>query len=309
MSDLDKVLVTGASGFLGYSICNDPKSIYGSTIGVSKSTRVPVGTKSYVADITDARSMHEIIAENSPTAIIHTAARSIVRDCEINPGPAFQVNVLGTINILEAARQLQLDIPIVVLETDKVYGQQPKDCIPTHERHELLGNSPYEYSKVMTAQVCEFYRNYYGMRIYSLRPANLYGLHDMNLSRIVPGTFSKIKNGETPIVFTDSRTQLREYVYVNDVVEIIGEMITSRPPVGAYNISSGEVMSPEQVIREILDATRSPLGINVVEKPFEFKEIHTQRLSGDKLDRNLGYQFTPFKTAIAEIWSQMQKTA
>lgn len=304
MSTLDKVLVTGASGFLGYSICNDPWKPYGSVIGVSKSTRVPVGNKSYVADITDANQLREIVAENSPSAIIHTAARSIVRDCEINPGAAFHHNVLGTINVLEAARNLQTDIPVVVLETDKVYGQQPPECIPTNETHALLGNSPYEYSKVMTAQVCEFYRSYYGMKIYSLRPANLYGVHDMNLSRIVPGTFARIAAGEAPTVFTDSRTQLREYVFVDDVVDIIAMLITMQPEPGAYNISSGDVMNPEQVINAIIEVTGSNVGINVVEKPFRFNEIQSQRLCGEKLQRTLGYTFTPFQSAIKQIWAQ-----
>jgi len=304
---MTKTLITGASGFLGSTIINDFALYFGDIVACSRSFQPITNprSKSYAVDVCSADFV-DIVQENSPTAIIHTAARSIVRDCEQNPAQAFMSNVQGTVNVLEAARKTGLDIPVVVLETDKVYGQQPPENIPTSEQHPLLGFSPYEYSKVLTANVCEFYRNYYGMRVYSMRPANIYGYWDTNKSRIVPGTFTKLMCNQSPVVFTDSKDQLREYVYVNDVVEMIHRLMYVNAPPGAYNVSSGIVKSPEQVIKSIIDVTGIEILLTTIEKPFEFQEIQSQALNGEKLlDAVGGFTFTPMEDALEYMWEDI----
>lgn len=305
-----KTLITGSSGFLGSTLVNDFHSLLGDIVAVSRSQQhIPHrGVKSYAVDICSPEFV-DIVQENSPTAIIHTAARSIVRDCEQNPAQAFMMNVQGTVNVLEAARKTGLDIPVVVLETDKVYGQQPPENIPTKEEHPLLGWSPYEYSKVLTANVCEFYRGYYGMKLYSLRPANIYGYWDSNKSRIIPGTFTKLLRGESPIVYSDSKDQLREYVYVDDACNIIASLIGGNHTPGAYNISSGIVKSPVDIIESIIATTGIDIPLTIVEKPFAFSEIHNQALSGEKLDNELGmpFKYTSLEYALAKMWNEIQE--
>lgn len=306
-----KTLITGSSGFLGTTLVNDFGSYLGDIVAVSRSINRPEArhVRNYAADVTSS-FFSDIVQETAPSAIIHTAARSIVRDCEQNPSQAFHQNVQGTVNVLEAARRLGTDIPVVVLETDKVYGQQPEENIPTTEEHPLLGFSPYEYSKVLTAGVCDFYRQYYGMKVYSLRPANIFGYWDTNKSRIIPGTFTRILKSERPIIFTDSMDQLREYVFVNDLCDIITGLLASDDvPAGAYNISSGQVFSAKQVIDTILDQTGATyLQAEIVEKPFVFKEIKHQALSGAKLESVWGrpLEFTPFDSAVAAMWDRIQ---
>lgn len=305
-----KTLITGSSGFLGATLVNDFGQELGDVVAVSRSISRPDkrGVKNYAVDICDPKFI-DIVQESGPSAIIHTAARSIVRDCEQNPSQAFHQNVQGTVNVLEAARRLGTNIPVIVLETDKVYGQQPEENIPTSEEHPLLGRTPYEYSKVMTAGVCDFYRNYYGLRVYSLRPANIYGYWDTNKSRIIPGTFTRILRSERPIVFTDSKDQLREYVYVNDLCKImLGMLVSDDVPAGPYNISSGQVYSAEQVIGKVLDASGvDHLPIQIVEKPFAFNEIKHQALTGEKLQSAWGVplEFTPMDRALQEIWHRI----
>lgn len=311
-----KTLLTGASGFLGSTIIEDYRSLFGNVIAISRSQRRNDNAfvKSYAIDICDP-AVTSLIQENAPSAIIHTAARSIVQDCEQNPAQAFMVNVQGTINVLEAARRMDNNIPVVVLETDKVYGQQPPENIPTSEEHPLLGNSPYETSKVMTAQVCDFYRSYYGMRIYSLRPANIYGYWDTNKSRIIPNTFTKLINKESPVIYSDSKDQLREYVYVDDLVLAIASLIRKEPKVepGAFNVSSGIVKSPEQVINLIKETMGSKVKTKIIKKPFKFNEINNQALVGDKLQKALitndagPFKFTTMEVAIADMWEQLQE--
>lgn len=307
-----KTLITGSSGFLGSTLINEYGADLGNIVACSRSHQsVPTTglVKSYAVDICSA-DFTDIVQENSPNAIVHTAARSIVRDCEQNPAQAFMSNVQGTVNVLEAARKTGLDIPVIVLETDKVYGQQPPENIPTTEEHPLLGFSPYEYSKVLTANVCDFYRKYYDMKIYSLRPANIYGYWDTNKSRIIPNTFTKLIREESPVVFSDSKDQLREYVYVNDVCDIIVKMIRGGMTPHAYNISSGIVKSPEQVINLIIETTGIDwCPLQIIEKPFKFQEIQSQALNGDRLMNELNglFTFTSMETALELMWEDINK--
>lgn len=306
---MDNVVITGASGFVGSSILNDHAKRFGNLIAVSRSEvqRVPnPKIKNYIADVC-SDYLRDIIHSNTPTAVIHTAAKSIVRDCEANPHSAFQQNVLGTVNVLEAVRQTKSDIPVIVFETDKVYGEQPPERIPTRETDVLLGRTPYEYSKVLTANVCDFYRNYYGMRIYSLRPVNIFGYWDRNTTRIIPNTFNKLRNGISPIVHAGSERQIRQYVYVDDVVDIVVRLLEASPEPGAYNISPDITKNPFEVIDAIKSITGIDIETTVEKKTFDFKEIHTQMMDGNKIMQTFGdLHFTGFEEALERMWERMR---
>lgn len=304
---MNNVLITGASGFIGSTLINDFAKDFGNIIAISRSTvdRVPnPHVKNYVFDICED-GLVDIMQRNLPTAIIHTAAKSTVRDCELNPFEAFKLNVIGTVNVLESARKLKLDIPIIAFETDKVYGEQPASCIPTKETHALLGYTPYEYSKVMMSNVCDFYRNYYGMRIYSLRSTNIFGYWDRNLSRLIPNTFDKLMRGESPVVHKGSETQIRQYVYVNDVVKIVQLLIEKQPTPGSYNISSGQTRHAEQLVNEIKKATSISIPSVIKEKSLDFKELQTQIIDGSKLVDAIGIEYTRIEDALSEMWLRM----
>lgn len=306
---MDNVIVTGASGFVGSTILNDFADRFGNLVAISRSEiqRVPnPKIKNYLGDVCSDQ-VRDIIQSNTPTAVIHTAAKSIVRDCEANPHSAFQQNVLGTINILEAVRQTKLDIPVIVFETDKVYGEQPAERIPTKETDVLLGKTPYEYSKVLTANVCDFYRDYYGLKIYSLRPVNIFGFWDRNTTRIIPNNFNKLRNGVNPVVHAGSERQIRQYVYVNDVVEVIIRMLKESPAPGAYNVSPNITKNPFEVIDAIKQVTGINIDTIVEKKNFEFKEILTQKMDGSKLDSTFpDLQYTGFDAALQEMWARMR---
>lgn len=306
---MDNVIITGASGFVGSTILNDHAKRFGKIISVSRSEiqRVPnPHVKNYLADVC-SDAFRDIVHSNTPTAVIHTAAKSIVRDCEANPHSAFQQNIMGTVNVLEAVRQTKQDIPVVVFETDKVYGEQPAENIPTNEQHPLLGRTPYEYSKVLASNVCDFYREYYGMKVYSLRPVNIFGYWDRNTTRIIPNTFNKLRNGINPIVHAGSERQIRQYVYVDDVVDIVCRLLTELPEPGSYNISAGITKNPFEVIDAVKYVSNINIDTIVEQKNFEFREILTQMIDGDKINRLFDISYTPLEQALEAMWQRMKK--
>lgn len=302
---MKNVLLTGSSGFLGTTLINDFQKDFGNIVAVSRSfiNHENKNVKSYTLDICDNK-LEEVFQRNQLTAVIHAAAKSTVKECELNPVESFRTNVLGTINVLEAARMCGTNIPIIVFETDKVYGDQLKECEPTDENCQLLGSGVYGYSKVMMSNICDFYRKTYGMKIYSLRSTNFFGVWDKNLSRIIPNTFHKLTTGQSPMIHKGSESQIRQYVYIDDVVKIVKLLIEIQPKEGTYNISSECTKTPNEVIDQIKKVTGINAPTVVKEKDVGFNEIQTQIIDGTKLKNAININYTPFDIALEEIWSR-----
>lgn len=214
-------------------------------------------------------------------AVIHCAGNSIVSECERNPLSAFRDNAMSVVSILEGVRQHHSGIPVVILESDKVYGRQIADI--AIESDPLLGWSPYEKSKVVAAQMCDFYRDYYGMQIVSLRLTNTYGPLDRNLSRIIPGTIDRLSRGESPVIWNGSEDHERDYLFIDDLCDVIMELRTP----GAYNVTSGEHYTTKQVVDIIQEVMGTNLPIRYEGK--SFSEIVFQKMDGTKLRRELGW--------------------
>lgn len=217
-------------------------------------------------------------------AIVHCAGNSIISDCEIDPLAAFRNNTLATASVLEAARKLPVSVPVVVLESDKVYGVQ--SLKPLTETAPLNGFSPYEKSKVLAAELCDFYRDYYGMNVISLRLTNTYGYSDNNLSRLIPGTIDRLRRGEAPMIWEGSEDHRRDYLFDYDLMAVIAEFVSNDHLAGAYNVTSEENYSTREVIDIIQEEMGTKLPILYNKK--NFSEIPYQRIDGGKLRKEIG---------------------
>lgn len=217
-------------------------------------------------------------------AVVHCVGNSIVSDCEANPLGAFESNTMSVISVLESVRGR--GIPVIVLESDKVYGNQ--SLMPLTETAPLNGFSPYEKSKVLAAEICDFYRDYYGMNVISLRLTNTYGPLDSNLSRLIPGTIDRLRCGESPMIWAGSEDHRRDYLWVGDLCDVIMEFVNSGGDrlAGAYNVTSEENYST----REVIDIIQSEMGTDkpILYKEKGFSEIPYQRMDGSKLRNTLG---------------------
>lgn len=264
------ILLTGHDGFIGKSLRR-----YYPSVDWTVSTLDVTTTKFRVA-VDNMRNIG---------AIIHCAGNSIVSACEANPMGAFLSNTLATASVLESARGL--GVPVVILESDKVYGEQ--SLLPLTETAPLNGFSPYEKSKVLAAELCDFYRDYYGMNVISLRLTNTYGPLDTNLSRLIPGTIDRLRCGEAPMVWSGSEDARRDYLWIGDLCEVIMAFayVDGENLAGAYNVTSEENYST----REVIDIIQSEMGteLPILIKDKDFSEIPYQRMDGSKLRKDLGF--------------------
>lgn len=169
------------------------------------------------ADIRDFEKLTSIIKENNINQIYHLAAIVSVQESIKNPILSHQVNLQGTLNILETAKLSGVK-RVVFSSSAAVYGDER--TLPKNENSIVQPISPYGYEKLMGEQYMKLYGDLYGLETVSLRYFNVYGERQSvtsDYSGVISIFENKFKNDEIPNIYGDGE-QYRDFVYVKDVV-------------------------------------------------------------------------------------------
>lgn len=298
---MKNILITGHTGFIGKNLTNflsNKFNIFGCSRSLSSNFR---GNRQYALDICNLHELQTIVSSKQIDIIIHTAAKSIVKDCQINPYYSFKDNFLCSASVFETARLCNIE-KIIHFETDKVYGNQPKDSIPTNEEHELRALSPYETSKAFGANLAKFYREFYDMDIISLRPANTFGPFDTNQTRIIPKTMINLINKKPPILHTGADKIYREFLFVNDLCRCVETIINNKTNYNVYNIASGEYYKIPDLIDKILKLLNMQIKVEQVSHDISLTEISNQRLNPSRFNEEFNFKYTNFDEALLKTW-------
>jgi CDP-glucose 4,6-dehydratase len=277
---MKRTLITGINGFLANRLVDFCE---GEVFGISRSDNFKTTKKerytTLYGDILDLEFVKRVISDYEIDLIYHCAAQSIVRIANTNPLNCFSSNVMGTVNVLEAASQINPKIKIVVASSDKSYGEH--ETLPYVENMALQSGDPYSTSKACADLVAQSYFKTYGLNINIVRSANIYGGGDMNLSRLIPSTITKILKKEKPVIYSGVMKYKREFIFVDDVCRAYFLLSNLGKPGEAYNVGTGEVYEIEDLLNIICSMMNWDGGIDVVEK--SFPEIKTQYLSSEKI--------------------------
>ena len=296
---MKNVLITGGTGFLGSYIAkrlvNQADSVTIVTLDVRQKTTLKaldVNMKKInlvKGDIRDFNFINLLFNEYEFDTVFHLGALSEVKKCQPNPKLAFETNVMGTINILEAARLYGNIKAIAVSSSDKAYGS---GALPYIESLPMEGKGIYEVSKSCTDLIARSYFYNYDLPVVVTRCSNLYGGCDMNMSRIIPNTIRLALNGQSPMIWKGSEKATREFLYVEDAVDaylsLIENIDTTKGE--AFNIGSGEVIDIEKLVNMILSKIDKSLHINFQTK--SFPEITHQYLDSSKIGKYTNWTHT-----------------
>lgn len=217
-----KVLVTGASGFIGRHVVETMR-----WQGHEVLTMDCVGGAVYLADIT--KPLEPVYGLD---AVIHLAALSHPRDCDADPKRAFDVNVNGTHQVLKMAMKGGAR-KVVFASSAHVYDIPPR-YLPTDEMHSLRLNNTYTTTKILGEQLCELYYQSHGLSYTVLRLFNAYG-PDQSLGYFIPDMIAKAKSGAVEL--TGSGTT-KDWVHVRDIAWAV-LLAAETSFVGAINIGTG----------------------------------------------------------------------
>jgi len=155
---------------------------------------------STIADIRDLPKLAAAMQVAQPSIVIHMAAQPLVRESYNTSVDTFAINVIGTVNVLEAARQAETVQAIVNITTDKCYENQ-EWLWPYRENDRLGGHDPYSSSKACAEIAAAAYRNSFlteaGIHLASVRAGNVIGGGDWAIDRLIPDFLRAIDIGET----------------------------------------------------------------------------------------------------------------
>jgi UDP-glucose 4-epimerase len=295
-----KALVTGGAGFIGSNLVDalvergdDVAIVDDLSTGKPENLESAIarGAELHEADIRDGERLAGLTEAFAPDVIFHLAAQIDVRRAVADPGFDAQVNVGGTINVLEAARRAGVRRVVNSSTGGAIYGDA--SAIPTPEDHLAAPMAPYGQSKLAAEGYLGLYARLHGLSSVSLRYANVYGpRQDPHGEGGVVAIFcGKLAEGGAPVAFGDGR-QTRDFIYVGDVVSA-NLAAASNDWAGSCNVGTGT----ETSVIELADALRA-LGDGA---PFDlsFAPARTGEIERSAVDRPLAGEVVGWGALVA----------
>ncbi len=256
-----RILVTGGAGFIGSHIVNayldrghDVAVLDDLSRGLRKNLNLRA--RFYPGDIQDREAVERVFAREKPEVVNHHAAQMDVRRGVREPLFDARVNILGSLNLIEAAVAHGTRRFIYISTAGAAYGE-PRQ-LPVSEDHPIDPITPYGISKHTVEHYLSAFSHLHGLACVVLRYGNVYGPRQSSQGEAgVFAIFSEqLLAGIQPVIYGDG-TKLRDYVYIDDVVQA-NLAALERGTGGIFNIGSGVATSDYEVfclVRELLGKT------------------------------------------------------
>lgn len=224
---MSKVLVTGATGFIGRHLCPRLRSAGHEVIATSSAS----------GDVSDSQWWSQL----SPAdVVVHLAGRTFVPDSWRDPAAYMRANLLGAMGALDYCRAHRARL---VFLSSYLYGNPRSQ--PISEDAPLMANNPYGLSKLLAEEACRFYATRLGVSVAILRPFNVYG-PGQGEDFLVPFIIQQIRAGGE--VRVKDLKPKRDYVHVGDVVEAIALCLDLQEAWCVFNVATGRSHSVGELI-------------------------------------------------------------
>lgn len=305
------ILVTGGAGFIGSHLCehllksnhkvvcvDNFNDFYNPGIKEQNISAIinRKGFSLFRADIRDKHKLADIFEKSNPELVIHLAAMPGVRPSIIDPYLYFDVNVNGTLTVLETMRRFGIR-RMIFASSSSVYGNNLK--IPFSESDPVDSPiSPYASSKRAGELLCSTYHNLYQFEIFCLRFFTVYGPRQRPDLAIHSFT-SKILENRPIQIFGDGNS-FRDYTYIDDAIEGINNSISRLKGFNIYNI--GE--SRKVLLSEVIETIENVLGKKAIKEflPSQAGDVNATFAEISKARKELDYNPSfDFKTGITEF--------
>jgi len=256
-----RILVTGGAGFIGSHLVDrlvqegHEVSIV-DDLSTGKKKNVNANAEFHKLDILSPK-LERVFKKHRPEAIFHHAAQMDVRRSVKDPIFDGQVNILGTVNLLEQAIKIGTKQVIFASSGGAVYGEQEQ--FPAAEAHPTRPVSPYGISKLAGEHYLYYYGRTYGLQWTSLRYANVYGPRQdpFGEAGVVAIFTLKLLQNEQPVI-NGTGKQTRDYIVVDDVIEANLAVLNNNLH-DTFNVGTGQETSVNQLFRLLAETIGSPI--------------------------------------------------
>ena len=268
------VLVTGATGFVGpylvQALTKKDTHVKILSIGMDEipSSLCAENLDIVTGDITKPETLDGIT--EGVDFVFHLAAISNVDYAVKNPVKTYDVNVRGTLNLLEEVRKNSVQ-KFVYVSSSHVYGVP--QYIPVDEKHRIAPREPYAASKAAAENIINGYSGAYGINAAIVRPFNIYG-PGQHETFLIPSIIKQALSGNA-VMEVGNLEPTRDFTYITDVMA--GFLIIAESGSGVYNIGSGIEVKVGDIVRKIVDIINSDIEIRSV--------VDRQRSGGVEIPR------------------------
>lgn len=267
------ILITGGAGFIGSSIADAYRELGHELVIVDNLStgvldNVPKGAAFYQMDIRD-EGLADVVREHNIDIINHHAAQIDVRKSVEDPRYDLAVNVLGSINVIEAALAHGVKRLIFASSGGAGYGEQV--YFPADEQHPIAPCSPYGITKVTVERYLHYYHQVRGLTYTTFRYTNVYGprQNPHGEAGVVAIFCDKLLHGQQPVINGDGE-QTRDYVYIDDVVRANVRGLEMKGS-DTLNVCTARETSVNDIFRTLNDALGAPA-----------KEVHGPAKDGEQ---------------------------
>jgi UDP-glucose 4-epimerase len=288
-----KALVTGGAGFIGSNLVeklleeeHEVSVLDDLSTGKLENMKEFRGRKKLTfiqGSITDLNLLTELV--KGAECVFHQAAIPSVQKSVENPLVTNEVNVNGTLNVLVAAKECNVD-KVVYASSCAVYGDTSE--LPIREDIKPDPKSPYAVSKLTGEQYCTSFSEVYGLKTVCLRYFNVYGPKQdpsSDYAAVIPRFITRVLANKSPIIYGDG-TQTRDFIFVKDVVN--ANLLAAERGAGVLNVASGKSIS----INELADKIIEMIGKNLepVYEPPRPGEIKHSLAAIAQAEKELNYR-------------------
>lgn len=304
---MDKILIIGANGFVGKYLIEEFQKDNYEIIACDKCkpTQNIKNVKYYDIDILKKEAVESLIMECNPKYLINLAAISSVGASWNIPDATVEVNVVGTLNILEAVRKYNSTCKVLIIGSSEEYETKNE---PLKETDKINANNPYGISKVAQENFAKIYKEKYGLNIVCTRSFNHTGVGQ--LEKFVIPSFCKQtaeidKTNKPGKIYVGNISAYRDISDVKDVVEVYKALLENETEEFVYNVGSGNSYKMEDLLKYIVSLSSQPIEI-VMDKE-KIRPVDTPYICCDNTKIKKYFKNTDIKQTIKEMYEYYKK--
>jgi GDP-4-dehydro-6-deoxy-D-mannose reductase len=288
-----RALITGGKGFVGQWLAAHLKDCGDDVVVIDIET-----------DVADGAALRRVMTEVVPDAVYHLAAMTHVGESWENPSQVLRVNVLGTAEVLAAARTLGSSVRVLVVSSAEVYGVVTPEQLPLREDTPTKPASPYAASKLAAEAVALQAWRGFGQPVVVVRPFNHIG-PGQSPNFFVPALAKRIvearRSGARSLPVGNLTTR-RDFTDVRDVV-VAYRLLVERGESGTvYNVCSGRDVAMSEVARELLELSGAELTLETDPSLLRPVDVPVLRGSAELLTAATGWEpRIPLATTLADV--------
>lgn len=309
---MKKALITGINGFVGgylQKALEQQNYLVAGTYLPGTLQAMP--RNYYPVDLLQPEQIQQLIQQWQPDEIYHLAGQSSVALSWQMPTKTIEINVNGTLHLLDAVRQYKPDCKVLIIGSSDEYGSvQQEDC-PVNESHPLQPVSPYGISKMTQEKLAQLYARVYQMDIILVRPFNHIG-PGQNTGFVVADFASRIaaiEQGKTePVLQVGNLHSWRDFTDVADVVAAYVLLMQHGTAGEVYNVGSGKAVEIQQILDKLLALSTADIKVEIDQKRYRPVDVPLVVCDNSKLVTCTGWQpQKPLEQTLLETLNYWRK--